>query len=145
MAYTGPLEDRLEIRELIEAYADAVMIRDAEAWGQVWAKDAYWSLPEVPGHEEFRGRNAIVKGWVDSMTQYASMTDYGEPMIYIATPGAIEVDGDEATSRVYTSEIYKDAKTKNEIRVRGQYDDQLRRIDGHWLYTRRIYKILHVG
>ena len=145
MPYSGPLEDRILIRELIEAYADAVMIRDADAWGAVWAEDAYWSLPEVPGHEEFIGRKAIVKGWVDSMTQYASMTDYAEPMIYIATPGAIEVDGNTATARVYTSEIYKELASGEELRVRGQYDDALRKTDGQWLFTRRIYKILYAS
>lgn len=145
MPFTGPLEDRILIRELIEAYADAVMIRDADAWGAVWAEDAYWSLPEVPGHEEFIGREAIVNGWVASMTQYASMTDYAEPMIYIATPGAIEVTGDTATARVYTSEIYKDPDSGKEIRVRGRYDDELRKRDGQWLFTRRIYRIVHVA
>ena len=145
MPFTGPFEDRIEIRELIEAYGDAVMVRDADAWGDVWAEDAYWSLPEVPGHEEFIGRDAIVKGWVDSMTQYASMTDYAEPTIYIATPGAIEVNGLTATARVYTSEIYKNPDSGTEIRVRGQYDDELGKIDGRWLFTKRIYKILHVS
>jgi hypothetical protein len=31
VAFTGPIEDRLAIRELIDAYADATMLRDPEA------------------------------------------------------------------------------------------------------------------
>jgi ketosteroid isomerase-like protein len=145
MAFTGPLEDRLAIRELIETYGDAVMVRDAEAWGKVWAEDAYWSLPEFKDHEEFIGREAIVAGWVMSMSVYASLTDFSKPMIYIGTPGAIEVKGDRATSRVYTSEIYNDPATGREIRVRGRYDDELAKIDGHWLFTKRIYRTIHVS
>jgi ketosteroid isomerase-like protein len=143
MAFTGPWPDRLAIRELIDAYSDAVMVRDAAAWGETWAKDAAWSLPEFPGHEQFIGREAIVAGWVMSMTMYASMTDFSVPMIYQAIPGAIEVVGDRATARVYTSEIYRDPATGIEHRVRGQYDDQLRRIDGRWLFTRRDYRVIH--
>ena len=143
MAFTGPWQDRLAIRELIDAYSDAVMVRDADAWGETWAKDAYWSLPEFPGHEQFIGREAIVAGWVMSMTMYASMTDFSLPMIYQALPGAIEVAGDRATSRVHTSEIYRDPATGIEHRIRGRYDDELRRIDGRWLFTRRDYRVIH--
>jgi hypothetical protein len=33
MPSTGPAEDRLAIRELLETYADAVCRRDADDWG----------------------------------------------------------------------------------------------------------------
>ena len=139
MAFIGPLEDRIAIRELIDAYSDAVMVRDAEAWGLCWAQNAYWSLPEFPGHEEFIGRDAIVAGWIMSMTMYSSLTDFSKPMIYTSVPGAIKVDGDTAIARVYTSEIYADPATGIEHRVRGRYDDTLARIDGSWLFTCLLY------
>ncbi|MFS0736753.1 nuclear transport factor 2 family protein [Sphingomonas sp. 1P06PA] len=142
MSFTGPWRDRLAIRELIDAYSDAVMVRDADAWGACWAEDAYWSLPEFADHEEFVGREAIVAGWVMSMTRYASMTDYAKPMIYVSTPGAIAVEGDRASARVYTSELYADPATGIEYRVRGLYDDEIGRIGGDWLFTRRIYRVL---
>jgi len=37
MAFTGPFEDRLEIRELLETYSDAVCKVDADAWAATWA------------------------------------------------------------------------------------------------------------
>jgi len=46
MSFSGPAEDRLAIRELIEAYADAVTRNDATAWIATWAEDSIWSLPE---------------------------------------------------------------------------------------------------
>ncbi len=48
MPFTGPAEDRLAIRELLEAYADAVNRCDAVGWGATWAEDAEWSLPDYP-------------------------------------------------------------------------------------------------
>lgn len=143
MAYTGPLEDRVAIRELIEIYGDAVIRNDATAWGSVWAEDAYWALPEFEGHEEFIGREAIVAGWKWSMDLFGDADPSKPAMIYIGTPGAIEVDGNKATARVYTSEIYKLPGTDTEIRTRGQYDDELAKIDGQWLFTKRIYRVLH--
>ena len=146
MAYRGPVQDRLEIRELIEAYSDAVMRGDAEAWAEVWAEDSYWSLPEFPSLEEFIGRAAIVSGWIDSMKKFGEVRqEGGKPvMIYISTPGAIEVDGERATARVYTSEIFNDPDSGKLLRVRGRYDDELARIDGRWLFTRRIYRVLRM-
>jgi ketosteroid isomerase-like protein len=143
MAFSGPWQDRLAIRELIDAYSDAVMIRDAEAWGATWAEDAYWSLPDFADHEEFVGRAAIVAGWTMSMQRYASMTDFALPMIYVSAPGAIDVEGDRATARVTTSEIYRDPATGIEHRVRGRYEDELARIGGRWLFTKRIYRVMH--
>lgn len=40
MTFTGPFEDRLALRELLETYADAVTQRDADTWGAIWAEDA---------------------------------------------------------------------------------------------------------
>ncbi len=136
MSFTGPFEDRLAIRELIEHYADACMQRDANAWAEVWAEDAFWSLPEFEGLEAFHGRDNIVKGWIAAMGDYPGLT-------YIATPGAIEVNGERATARTYTSEIFPDPNGET-LRVRGQYDDELQKINGDWRFTSRIYKVIRM-
>ena len=134
MAFTGPFEDRLAIREAMEHYADAVMQRDAAAWAEVWAEDAFWSLPEFPGLEAHTGKQAIVAAWAASMGDYPGLA-------YIATPGAIVVDGDRATARTYTSEVFP-LPEGGITRVRGQYDDELAKIGGRWLFTRRVYRVV---
>lgn len=144
MAFSGPFEDRMTIRELMETYAHGVMNRDAEIWGSVWAEDAYWALPEYPDLGGFDGKPAIVAGWVESMKHYG-LANNTRPMVYVMTPGAIEVDGDRATAVAYTSEIYDDPQSGATIRARGRYDDELRRIDGQWLFTRREYRIMHAA
>ena len=64
MPFTGPAEDRLALRELLETYADAVTRCDAQAWGDTWAEDAQWSLPDYPEIGTTQGRAAIVAMWV---------------------------------------------------------------------------------
>jgi ketosteroid isomerase-like protein len=142
MSFTGPLADRIEIRELMETYAHGVMNRDAAIWGSVWAEDAYWALPEYPDLGGFDGKAAIVAGWVESMQHYH--LDHGtRAMIYVMTPGAIDIVGDAATAVAYTSEIYDDPATGKRIHARGRYDDELTKTDGRWLFSRREYRIIH--
>ena len=45
MISSGPLEDRLAIRELVDSYNDAVMRKDGDAWAENWRDDATWELP----------------------------------------------------------------------------------------------------
>jgi len=134
MTFTGPFEDRLAIRELLETYADAVTRRDAEAWGATWAEDADWSLPDYPEIGTTTGRDAIVAMWIEAMKAYPGI-------MFEAWPGSIEVDGDRAVVRSYTSEIYdQDGVT---MRDRGVYQDICIRIDGRWFFKSRTFRNIH--
>lgn len=135
MAFTGPIEDRLAIRELIETYADATNTRDADAWGALFAEDARWFLPDFPEYGDTVGREAIVAKWV------AAVGDH-DGLVYLATPGAIEVDGDRATARLYTNEVYT-AKDGRIVRRRGRYDEVLVRRDGRWQIAEHAFRTLH--
>ena len=55
MPFSGPLDDRQLIGELIADYCDAVNRRDDVAWGATWDEDGVWSLPFL-GIEGIRGR-----------------------------------------------------------------------------------------
>lgn len=134
MPFTGPSEDRLAIRELLETYADAVTRRDAEAWGATWAPDAEWSLPDYPELGTTKGREAIVAMWIEAMKAYPGI-------MFEAWPGAIEVSGENATMRSYTSEVYdQDGVT---MRDRGVYEDTCVKIDGQWLFSSRSFRNIH--
>jgi ketosteroid isomerase-like protein len=135
MSYTGPVEDRLAIRELMEAYADAVCRVDAEDWGATWAEDAVWELPDYPQIGSMTGRKAIVEGWKAAMTHYPGI-------IFVATPGSIEVTGEKAVARCYTSEVYNDASGVTK-RDRGKYDDVLVKRGGQWLFHKRVFRNIH--
>lgn len=134
MPFTGPFEDRLAIRELLETYADAVTRRDSEAWGATWAEDAEWSLPDYPELGTTKGRPAIVAMWIEAMKAYPGI-------MFEAWPGSIEVSGDSAVMRSYTSEVYdQDGIT---MRDRGVYEDTCVKIDGKWLFKSRSFRNIH--
>jgi ketosteroid isomerase-like protein len=134
MPFTGPAEDRLAIRELLETYADAVTRRDAAAWGDTWAEDAEWSLPDYPEIGTTKGRAAIVAMWVEAMKAYPGI-------MFEAWPGSIEVTGDRATMRSYTAEVYdQDTVT---LRDRGVYEDTCVKVDGRWVFASRSFRNIH--
>jgi uncharacterized protein (TIGR02246 family) len=126
--------ERLAIRELSEAYGDAVTRRDGQHWASLWAAESEWTLPGLP---TVVGRDAIVKLWHEAMGGY-------DLVIMIATPGAISIDGDRATGRIYTSEAAL-PKGLAIQRVRGQYDDEYVKLDGRWLFRKRSFRVLHVA
>jgi ketosteroid isomerase-like protein len=134
MSFIGPVEDRLAIRELLDAYSDAVCQFDAEAWGALWAEDSVWSMPDYPEYGDTKGKAAIVAMWVAAMKAYPGV-------IFISTPGSIVVTGDRAEVRTYTSEVYdQDGVTK---RDRGFYDDICVKVKGRWLFESRVFRNIH--
>ncbi len=130
----GAAEDRLAIRERIEAYSDAVFRHDADAWIANWAEDGVWRLPALG--IDLTGRPAIRAAWEQAMSAFSLAG-------FFAAPGLIEVDGDTATARSYTQEILV-AKDGGAVRrIVGAYDDALVKRDGQWLFARRAYNVLH--
>jgi SnoaL-like domain len=141
MPFTGPVEDRIAIRELMDTHAHGVMTRDAQLWGSIWAEDASWSLSDYPDLGDFEGRAAIVAAWSESMTSYG-LDNCTKPMVYFMQPGSIAVDGNSAKAVAYTIEIYDQPGTGKRIHGTGRYDDTLEKRDGQWLFTRREYAIM---
>ncbi len=137
MAFRGPFEDRLAIRELLDAYADAVNRCDAEAWGACWAENSTWSMPDYPEFGTVHGRATIVETWTTAMAQFPGV-------IFVATPGSIVIDDDVAVVRSYTSEVYDDAQG-NTKRDRGTYDDIVVKQNGRWLFSSRRFRNIHRG
>ena len=97
MTFSGPFEDRLAIRELVDCYANGVSHRDATIWGQTWAENALWCVPEFPGLERVEGRSDIVAAWSEAMTNYTFN-------FMIQSMGTVSVDGDTATGLVHNFE-----------------------------------------
>ena len=135
MAFSGPIEDRLAIRELMDIYSDAVNQRDTVLWASTWAEDSSWKLPVIPGMENVVGKENIVNAWQAGMAMF--------PFIFMSiSVGDIQVNGNTATVRAYTTEVGT-TLDGTEIRPRGQYDDQLVKIDGQWLFKERIFHSLY--
>jgi ketosteroid isomerase-like protein len=134
MPFTGPAEDRLAIRELLETYADAVTRCDANDWGACWAEDGEWEMPDYPEFPPQKGKVAIVGLWIEAMKGYPGI-------MFEAWPGSIEVNGDRAIMRSYTSEVYdQDGVT---MRDRGRYEDVCVKVDGKWHFASRTFRNIH--
>ena len=52
------------------------------------------------------------------------------------------MNGDTAKVRCYAAEVGT-TQEGEEIRPRGQYDDQLVKIDGQWLFKERIFHTMY--
>jgi uncharacterized protein (TIGR02246 family) len=139
MSFTGPFEDRLAIRELIESYADAVTRRDAEAWAATWADDARWLMPAL--NVSLDGKPMIVSSWIDMMAQFHGPADAPWAFSFVSVLGGMQVDGDRATVRSYSVEAFVDATGKT-VHLKGQYDDVVVRRDGRWLFLERVWRLL---
>jgi ketosteroid isomerase-like protein len=134
MSFQGDFGDRLALRDLLDTYADAVTRCDAQDWGQCWAEDSEWSLPDFPQLGTIRGKAAIVATWVEAMKHFPGI-------VFQAWPGAMQVDGDTAVVRSYTCEVYdRDGVTKQD---RGRYDDVCVKIAGRWYFKSRTFRSLH--
>lgn len=134
--HSGPLEDRIAIRELMECYADAVNRVDRHLMTSLWAQDSHWDLSHYPQLGVVSGRDAIMDLWANAMPAYPELS-------FIAMPGMIQVDGDTAVARTYFSEVYTDPETAKDKRARACYNDKLVKQDGEWLFAERVFTILH--
>src|ERR1700677_1295363 len=125
MTYRGPIEDRIAIRELIEAYSDAVCRKDMAAWSETWMEDAVWGSRDGP----VTGRAAI--------TERCSRVLDGLPYLqFRAIPGAIEVEGDVAVARTYIHTTRKTARGELQL-FEATYADRLVKSNGAWRFDRR--------
>ncbi len=124
----------MAIRDLWDAYSDAVCQNDADRWGALWAEDSAWHMPDFPEYGSIEGKQAIVDMWVNAMQDYPGI-------IFTTTAGSIEIDGDTASGTCYTSEVFdKDGQCH---RHRGYYVDEFVRIDGRWYFKSRSFRTIH--
>jgi ketosteroid isomerase-like protein len=129
MAFTGPIEDRLAIRERYGTYSDSSFRKDVEAWLECWTSDGV----RAQGQAEASGVEGLRRFWDRA---WAAM----ERMAFFAEVAAIEVEGDRATARAYCREILA-LKTGGIRKVVGVYDDVLVRDTGVWRFARRQYTL----
>ncbi|WP_439534416.1 nuclear transport factor 2 family protein [Polymorphobacter sp.] len=125
--FSGPIEDRLALRELIDRYSDAVIHKDAMAWGATWSDDATWRFRGG----EIEGREAIVATWTRAMAGFDSVW-------FSAFPGRIEISGDTAVMLTHTFEYLMPAGGPPRLQS-GLYNDRAIRTADGWRFAERSF------
>jgi hypothetical protein len=129
------VEDKLEIQQLAQTYADGVMQQNVDIWGSTWAEKGEWSLPGM--EKPITGRETLKPFWSQVMKGYPHV-------LHWVQPGLITINGDKATARFYVQENIKDAQG-GQVRVAGVYDDELVRENGKWKFAKRNFAVLYRG
>lgn len=128
MAFTGPFEDRMAIRELYGMYGDGSARGDRADWLDCWTDDAVWTTHIFT----CEGKQAIGAQWDALWANF-------EKLAFLSDIGAIEVSGDTATGRSVAREIVA-LKGGGIYKLVGRYDDTFVRRGGRWLFLRRDYQ-----
>ena len=130
VGFSGPLTDRVEIRELYETYVDAVAMNDAELWASTWVDDCVWHI----AGQTTEGKDETVALWKQFMDSFSRA-------LFSGFIGSVAIDDDTATGRYHTvEELWPN--TGGVQRLQGRYADEMVRRDGRWLFKSRTYIVV---
>lgn len=129
MPFTGPVEDRLAIRELYGTYADASWRGDRALWLSTFAPDGRWTshLFDAEGHA------ALAETWDGLWKDWSAVA-------FLAEIGAMEIAGHAAAVRSYAREVVQTHEGAM-FKLCGRYEDALVRIGSEWKFARRDYTL----
>ncbi len=129
---SNPVEDELEIRQLVAAYADAVNRRDEALWASTWADTGVWNLMG----NAIEGKDAVVAMWNNAMGGF----DFVLQLVY---QGTVDIQGDTATGRWYLAEHLRPQGSDSGMFNIGTYADEYVKSSGQWKFAKRSYHVLY--
>jgi len=131
MPLTGTPEDREQIRELYARYAFTIDHGPYEDWVNCFTEDGVFDSPRMGRHE---GHDALRKF---TATYKNSAGD--AQVRHMLCNVTFRVEGDRAIGGCYLT-YYHCKGGKATLEALGRYQDELRKINGEWLYQyRRVY------
>ena len=131
MGITGTLEDREEIRELYARYAFTIDYGPYDEWVKCFTADGVFDSPRLGRHE---GHDALTKF---TATYKASRGD--AEVRHMMTNVIFRIEGDMAKGGCYLT-YYHCKNGKATLQAIGRYKDELRKVDGEWLFHyRRVF------
>jgi uncharacterized protein (TIGR02246 family) len=128
----GRLEDREEIRQLVQDYRRHLDARDLAAYARLFTQDGEW----LGGTGYGRGPTAIR----DMLTERLAGNPPapGPTSWHLVSDPEIRLDGDQATGSVTWALIQRGEGDTPVIRLLGHYEDTYRRENGRWRFQRRV-------
>ena len=132
-------QDRAEIEDLQSRYLFALNWQDPVLYANTFAPDGVlvWAGGTVTGRE------AIVEEMKEAKEVDARAAAGMAPVRparrrHFISNLVLRIDGERATARAYWFEFNNDMRDRRPyLGAYGHYQDELRRIDGRWLFTRR--------
>jgi uncharacterized protein (TIGR02246 family) len=131
--------DRAEIEDLQARYMFALDWQDAEAYASTFTDDGV--LDWAGGVAE--GRAAIMEEVRQMRAGFARKAEADAPkrpsrLRHFITNVTLRIDGNQAEGRAYWQELNNDNRERWPYQGSyGHYTDELRRVDGRWLFARR--------
>ena len=123
------IEDRLAIEDLISRYNQSLDSGDYPTWVACWTDDAV-----LDGLGKYLVGREQIQQFADGYeSAYRSMIN---ALKHYTVNILSKVDGDKATSRSYLQLVNTGSKGVV-IRFTGRYEDELRKVNGQWQFSRR--------
>ena len=127
------IEDRLAIEDLFVRYAAALDDGDVEGVVGCFADDGWLDSPIVGRHQGKARLREFAEKIVESKQR-------GAQLRHVVSNFRIDVSGDRGRARCYLLDF---ATVAGECGLlsSGEYDCELRRVDGEWLFASRIVRM----
>jgi uncharacterized protein (TIGR02246 family) len=131
--------DRAQIEDLEARYVNALDWQDADAYAATFTEDGVldWAQGVLKGREAIR---AEVKGMRAAFARKEAADAPLRPsrLRHFITNLALTIHGDTATDTAYWMELDNDNRYRRPVvGAYGHYEDELRRVNGRWLFSRR--------
>jgi hypothetical protein len=125
------LEDREEIRNLLQEYRRTLDVRDMRAFCALFAAQGTWSGKS--------GEATSPQGIYEMLDKALKPNPPapGATLWHLITDPAITVDGDRATASSLWMHVRRGEDDSPLLPTLGAYDDELIREDGRWRFVRR--------
>jgi ketosteroid isomerase-like protein len=130
--------DRLALRELVDRYHAAINQRDFAMLADVFAPDAVWEAL-APVNLHFERRDPILAGLRQSV---------GRQEVLVQTCSGVVVTLRGATTASIHSTLMEFGRERDGgagWEVVGFYDDEARKDEGTWRFTRRTLRVRYMG
>jgi SnoaL-like domain len=128
---------RDDIANLVHRYADAVVRRDGDQWGNTWADDASWKLTL---NRHVNGRADIVELWTKAMGGFTAVVQNVVNGEVTADPS----DPTRASGRWYIIEHFN-RREGGPGMLLAYYDDTYVQVDGSWCFASRMLVVQYQG
>jgi hypothetical protein len=124
------VEDRFEIHELVSRYNRAIDSGDAEGWAATFTEDGVFD--GIAG--VFKGRDEL-RAFVRAYVTDPAFADWAASQHWTTN---LVVDGDGDRAQLFANlKMVKPEADGGRIILVGWYEDNLVKVEGHWLFTTR--------